>query len=138
LTLAIFTGDGPPGAEEFLYLNRAPEPFELHPADGRLNVTGPLPSSKVSEESAPPTGSEPVMLMLASFESKTNFPGLLSSSFFPVMPWSAAFAKLPARSRKTDMTIAWSLHLIGLSCLPLTLPSNVALREAGKCLGGLR
>ena len=36
------------------------------------------------------------MLMLASFESKTNFPELLSSSVFPVMPWSAAFAKLPA------------------------------------------
>ena len=92
LILTIFTTDGPPGALAFLYLKSVPEPFALQRPAGRAKVTGPLPSSKVSDESAPLTGSEPAMLMLASFESKTNFPVLLRSSFLPVMPWSAAFA----------------------------------------------
>src|SRR5262249_24752058 len=85
-TLAIFTADGPPGAEAFLYFKRAPEPLVLQKFFGRPNVTGPLPSSKLTEESAPPTGSEPAMLMPGSFESRTSLP-VLSNSFFPVMPW---------------------------------------------------
>ena len=76
LTLAIFTADGPPGAAAFLYLKRVVEPFVLQQVFGRLNVTGPLPSSKLIEESAPPTGSEPAMLMLGSFESRTILPAL--------------------------------------------------------------
>ncbi len=104
-TLAIFTTDGPPGALAFLYLKSVAEPFALHRLAGRAKVTGPLPSSKLTEESAPVTGSEPAMLMLVSFESRTIFPAL-TSSFFPVMPWSVACASRPAKSRKTDRTAA--------------------------------
>jgi hypothetical protein len=93
--LAIFTADGPAGASGFLYLNSVIELFVAHRFAGRLNVTGPLPSSKLTDESAPPTGDDPAVLMLASLESSTSFPGL-SNSFFPVMPWSAAVAGLPA------------------------------------------
>jgi hypothetical protein len=95
LTFAIFTADGPPGASAFLYVRPVPERFVLQRVVGRLNVTGPLPSSKLIEESAPPIGSDPAMLMLASFESRTTSTTLgvlLSSSFFPVRAWSAAFA----------------------------------------------
>jgi hypothetical protein len=85
LTLAILTTDGPPGAAAFLYLNSVPEPLALQPVFGRAYVTGPLPSSKRTDESAPPTGSEPAMLMVASFESNTSFPVLFNSSFLPVI-----------------------------------------------------
>jgi len=34
LSLAIFTDDGPDGAEVFLYLNKVPDAFALHRAAG--------------------------------------------------------------------------------------------------------
>jgi hypothetical protein len=80
-----FTTDGPPGAAAFLYLNSVPAPLAAHSVFGSARLTGPPPASKVMVESAPPTASEPAMLMLGSLDCSTNLP-LLISSFLPVMP----------------------------------------------------
>src|SRR5262245_44913164 len=84
--LAIFTIDGPLGAEAFLYLNSVPEAFALQLLAGRLSVAALVPSSNVIELLEPPTGLEPVMLMPASFDTRTRCGVLFKSSFFPVMP----------------------------------------------------
>jgi len=119
LNFAIFTGDGPLGAAAFLYLNSVPAPFLPHEVFGRLHGTGPLPSLNVTDESEPPTGSEPAMLMLGSFESRTTLP-IFIKSFLPVMPWSVAHA---VPSPNTAMlaaaatTVMTTLRSLGLSIL---------------------
>src|SRR4030095_16259257 len=87
--LAIFTTDGPLGADVFLYLNSVPELFVLQLLEGRLSVAALVPSSNVIELSEPPSGSEPMMLMLGSVDSRTSFGVPFRSNFFPVMPCAA-------------------------------------------------
>src|SRR5262245_49584857 len=84
-SLAIFTADGPLGAELLLYLNSVPELFLVQLPAGRSHVAVLVPSSNVIELSEP-TGSEPVMLMPGSFDSTMSFGVLFKSSCFPVMP----------------------------------------------------
>src|SRR5262249_34915606 len=61
-TLAIFTTDGPLGADAFLYLNNVAGPFALQSVFGSARTTGPSPLSSAIEESDPPTGSDAAML----------------------------------------------------------------------------
>src|SRR6266446_5867387 len=72
-TSAIFTTDGPLGADGFLYLNFVAEPFVLQLPAGRLSVAALAPSSNAIELSDPATGSEPMMVMPGSFDSSTSF-----------------------------------------------------------------
>src|SRR5262245_34073035 len=118
-TLATLATDGPLGASGFLYLKTVAEPLALQSVFGSARLTGPLPSLKLTEESAPPTGSDPATPMLGSFDSSTNFP-LLSRSFLPVMPWSVARA-MPtpntAMLAAAATTVMKTLRSLGLSIL---------------------
>jgi hypothetical protein len=97
LTVAIFTGEGPPGAEAFLYLKTVEDPFVLQRVAGKLNVTAPLPSLKLMEES-PPNGSEPIVVIAKSLDSRTILDGLVNRSLFPAIAVSGSIrlrAQLP-------------------------------------------
>src|SRR5215468_11174867 len=118
-SFVIFTGDGPLGADAFLYLKSVVEPFVLQEVFGRLHGTAPLPLLNVTEESEPPTGSDPVMLMLGSVESNTTLP-LFINSFLAVTPWSVARA-MPtpntAMLAAAATTVMTTLRSLGLSIL---------------------
>ena len=81
-----FTAEGPLGADLFLYLNSVPEPFAVQLLAGRLQVATLVPSLNVIELAAPPTGSEPVMLIPGSLDSSTSLGALVSINFLPAMP----------------------------------------------------
>jgi hypothetical protein len=118
------TADGPFGADLFLYLNEGAEP--LHEVFGRLQFTGPPPFENVIDESEPPTGSEPVII-LGSSDSKTSFP-LLSNSFLPVMPWSVACAVLTKPSATILVAVTMSTVM---ALVPLGLAILSSLLWAG-------
>src|SRR5262249_42237412 len=114
LILATLTCDIPSGASGFLNLKSVEAP--LHRGFGSTKGTGSMtPSSKVIEESEPPTGSEPVRSMLGSREISMNFEGV-SSSFFPVIPWSDAVAE-PAVTSSTSPT-----RVLSVTARPINVP----------------
>src|SRR5262249_48804520 len=97
------------GASGFEYLmGTKGDPFGTRQwVFGKLNVTGPLPSSKMMRESAPGfQGCEKAMLMLGSLDTSVSFGVLLSRSRLPVRPCSAAFAWLPTTTVKMTAVLA--------------------------------
>jgi hypothetical protein len=117
-SFTIFTTEGPAGAAAFLYLKSVVELFVLQPVFGRLNVIELVPSSNVIEESLPPTGSDPKMLMPGSFEIRTTFGVPLSNSFLPVIPWSAALVGMNIPDSAQTPTITSNPDATFLIVLP--------------------
>src|SRR6185369_1812104 len=107
-----------------LYLYSVPALFADQFAHGMLSVTVSKPfllSVTEAPEPLPPSATQrgsaelPVApgTTAPSLDSSTILGLLLSSSFFPVMPWSVACALLSATSKKTDMAAACKAYLIG-------------------------